>query len=183
MKPTKTKPCRKFKTCPKVKRPVCGTDNKTYQNICHLKTTNCVHKRKARGKKVQKLTLKHCGVCGRTKQCLSSWQPKCPSIKLCDQMLNARGTRVGTRRKTKKGNGKTKRSPSRKGKKSKGKTTKSNGKKRPILKGKRQFAVCGTDGKTYQSVCHLQVEQCNKIKKCQRLHMRSKGPCKRRSQW
>jgi hypothetical protein len=46
------------------------------------------------------------------------------------------------------------------------------------------FQVCGSDGVTYLSLCHLQVEQCNKINRCQRLQMKHKGACKKRpSRW
>ena len=44
---------------------------------------------------------------------------------------------------------------------------------------KKAFQVCGSDGVTYSSLCHLQVEQCNKINRCQRLQMKHKGACKK----
>lgn len=184
----KTKSCRKLSTCPKVRKPVCGSDNKTYKNICWLKTANCIMKRKARGKKpVKKLVLKHWGACGRLRQCSSPWQQKCPPIQLCDQMLRTKrpsgkksGGTSGIGKKEKE-TGKTKRSFPLSEKKSKAKKPKGIGKKRKILilKSKRQFLVCGSDGNTYPSICHLQVVQCNKIKKCQPLQMRHQGACKR----
>lgn len=176
MKPTaKSKLCRRLSTCPKVRRPVCGSDNKTYKNICHLKTRNCNIKGKAilRGRKTRKLTLQYCGVCGRSKKCSSLWQQKCPSFKLCDQLLakaKSGAQRVGRSRPV-----------SKTGKKKTMKKTKSKGKKgkKVIPKVKRQFMVCGSDGRNYASICHLQIEQCNKRNKCQRLQMRYKGPCRR----
>ena len=204
--------CRTFASCPRVKRPVCGSNNKTYTNICHLKTTNCRLKRKAKGKKYRKLTLKYCGPCGRQKQCASAWSQKCPEKKFCDQLLRAavryaekkvtpgskpikksgnKGKKQRVPRLPKKNNGKPKKtnakntnpktnnkkpSPKKNGpKKSSPKSKKKPAKFSP----KKMYQVCGSDGNTYASVCHLQVEQCSKINRCQRLQMKHKGACKK----
>ena len=238
----KVSSCRPFSDCPQVKRPVCGSDNRTYQNICYLKGKGCRLKRAAKGKKYKKLTLKYCGACGRGKRCAAAWTQKCPEVKFCDQLLRAavryaeakkaaesNSVKKGTNKraprlpkkntkkksmkktKTKKPNTKktstgkattkkanTKKTGSKKpnikklllkkpkpktSKKQNPKTSKTNAKdsKKPAkIIPKEVFQVCGSDGVTYPSLCHLQVEQCSKINRCQRLQMKHKGACKKR---
>jgi hypothetical protein len=232
--------CRPYSTCPKIERPVCGSDNKTYQNICHLKGKNCRLKRAAKGKKYKKLTLKYCGACGRGKRCAAAWTQKCPDVKFCDQLLRAavryaeakKAAGPNPVKKNSKGNNqRVPRLPKKKTKKTSTKKTntkktntkktstrktptkktnkKTNSKKQSLKKllkkpspktnkkqnpktspktskkpvkiiPKKMFQVCGSDGETYQSLCHLQVEQCNKVNRCQRLQMKHKGACKKR---
>ena len=245
--------CRPYSSCPKIKRQVCGSDNKTYQNICYLKGKNCRLKRAAKGKKYKKLTIKYCGACGRGKRCNSVWTQKCPEVKFCDQLLraavrhaeskksaesnslkqnnNGKSQRVprlpktknplkrkttknagNKKTSTKKTNAKKKsnkkintkkaktsskktnlkkllmKKPTTKAKKKPdpkatktSKTAPKTNKKIPNISPKKMFQVCGSDGKTYSSLCHLQVEQCNKMNKCQRLQMKHKGGCKKRT--
>lgn len=216
--------CRPFSSCPKVKRPVCGSDNRTYNNICHLKGRNCRLKRTAKGNKHKKLTVKYCGACGRGKRCVISWTQKCPDLKFCDQLLRA-AVRYAESKKTAqpknlkkntKGNKRLPRLSRKKIKENKLKKKKlgkpsskqanrkktsskktsimeflvKNGKKsnsktipklttKPMkITPKKAYQVCGSDGVTYSSLCHLQVEQCNKMNRCQRLRMKHKGACK-----
>lgn len=217
--------CRPIEDCPNVRRHVCGSDNKTYLNICRLKAANCRLKRKAKGNKYKKLTLKYCGACGRGKQCASAWSQKCPEVKFCDQMLRA-AVRYAEMKKAavskslkknskSKSKGRTRTVPqlpkqkssskpkNKKNVKQKNKKKPTNTKriksKKPIpsknlpkkpnsksskkdvkISPKKMYQVCGSDGKTYPSVCHLQVEQCNKISRCQRLQMKHRGACKKR---
>ena len=223
---------------------MCGSDNKTYQNICYLKGKNCRLKRAAKGKKYKKLTLKYCSACGRGKRCNSVWTQKCPEVKFCDQLLraavryaetkkaaeanslkknnNGNSQRVPrlpikkipqkpkttkkagnkktsakkntTKKDSKRINNKNHKTNSKKtnskkllvkklttnSKASKGGKTTKTSKKPSKISPKKMFQVCGSDGKTYSSLCHLQVEQCNKVNKCQRLQMKHKGACKKR---
>ncbi|XP_028391258.1 agrin-like isoform X2 [Dendronephthya gigantea] len=233
----KSSQCRPYSSCPKVKRPVCGTDNRTYQNICYLKGKNCRLKRAAKGGKYKKLTLKYCGACGRGKRCALAWTQRCPEVKFCDQLLRAgvryaetkqKATKSSSLKKAGKGNQRVPRLPKKKRTKKpkktntkkantkKANTKKANTKKKTNKKNsnikmlkkflnskpnskknkktkptpnkkapakiipKKMFQVCGSDGVTYPSLCHLQVEQCKKMNKCQRLQMKHKGACKKR---
>lgn len=237
----KVSSCRPYSSCPKIKRQVCGSDNKTYQNICYLKGKNCRLKRAAKGKKYKKLTLKYCGTCGRGKRCNSVWTQKCPEVKFCDQLLRAAVRYAETKKAaesnslkqnksgdsqrvprlpkkknprlnpktTKKAGDKKTNTKKKSSKKTNNKNLKTNSRKtnskkllikKPTTNAKKKldpkaskiskkpskiapkkmFQVCGSDGKTYSSLCHLQVEQCNKVNKCQRLQMKHKGACKKR---
>ena len=232
----KASSCRPFSDCPEVKRPVCGSDNKTYLNICYLKGKSCRLKRAAKGRKYKKLTLKYCGACGRGKRCAAAWTQKCPEVKFCDQLLRAAVRYAETKKASesnslsKNGNNKrvprlpkkntkkksSKKTNMKKPKTKKTSTKKTNSKKTSLKKTsiqkllkktnpktskkqnpntnkpsskvskkpekiipKEAFQVCGSDGVTYPSLCHLQVEQCNKINRCQRLQMKHKGACKK----
>ena len=237
----KSSSCRPYSSCPKVRRPVCGSDNRTYSHICFLKGKNCRIKRAARGKKYNKLTLKYCGACGRGKRCNSEWTQRCPEKKFCDQLLRAavryaeskKAAEVNSVQKNNKGNNqrvprlqkkknpvkktKTRKTNPKKMKTKTMKNQKTSSKKSSLKKlhkikqnskprnkpnakksktdktkpkkakksekiiPKKMFEVCGSDGITYSSLCHLQVEQCNKINKCQRLQMKHKGACKKQS--
>ena len=70
--PTTPKTCPQ--SCSKKRRPVCGTDGKTYHNGCHLALTKCSLPKNQK----RQLRVKHNGSCGGKKQ-----PRRCLSIRKC----------------------------------------------------------------------------------------------------
>ena len=119
--PTTPKPCPT--SCPNKRRPVCGTDDKTYRNGCYLARTKCSLPKNQK----RQLRVKHKGTCGGRRK-----PKRCLSIRKCRH--------------------------------------------------KKGGPVCGSDGKSYPSKCHLRVVKCN-VKRRRNLSkidvtLKHMGPCK-----
>lgn len=150
--------------------------------------------------------MKHCGACGRRRRFRQWRTQKCPEVKFCDQLLRAAVRHAETKgngrpTKLKKGRKNSKprvprlkkkkllkKKTSKQGSSKKNKTLRTklktrirpNGKKTGKIGPKKLFQICGSDGVTYSSLCHLQIEQCNRMNRCQRLQMKHKGACNKR---
>ena len=62
--PSTPKPCPRWEDCKLVDRPVCGSDGKTYPNICRLRVAMC----HARRNKHKPLTVKYRAACKKGKR-------------------------------------------------------------------------------------------------------------------
>jgi len=139
-----SEPCSfQYKICTKIYRPVCGSNGKTYNNKCLLKTAAC----KAND---HKLVIAAEGECKDKSEpcfevCALKFKPVCASdgktypnecfMKMAACKTNDNTLVVDHHGKCKAGCKKD-------------------------CKGKNK-PVCGSDGKTYSSLCHLKVKACN----------------------
>ncbi|XP_071054404.1 follistatin isoform X2 [Onthophagus taurus] len=114
------------------KGTVCGTDGRTYKNVCRLRKRAC-------RKRATDLTVAYYGICQNSCDKIS-----CPSGKHCllDQNLSPHCVRC------------LKKCPG-------------------ALPARRR--VCGSDGLTYASVCHLREKACRRGKA---VPMAYRGPCR-----
>ncbi|KRT85546.1 hypothetical protein AMK59_907, partial [Oryctes borbonicus] len=114
--------------------PICGSDGRTYKNICRLKKRAC-------RKRSNDLSVAYYGTCQNSCDKIT-----CPSGRVCllDQNLSPHCIKCA--------------------------------RKCPPVAARHQ--VCGADGVTYQSTCHLKDMACKKGKG---IPLAYKGPCHRKA--
>ncbi|XP_072395904.1 follistatin [Diabrotica undecimpunctata] len=122
--------CKEGKFRP-LKGPVCGTDGRSYRNICRLRKQSC-------RRRSNSLTIAYKGICQS-----SCDKIVCPSNKHCLLDQNLTPHCVNCTRKC------------------------------PNVPKRRQ--VCGSDGITYPSACHLREKACRRGKA---IPIAYKGPCR-----
>nr|CAH8875568.1 unnamed protein product [Trichobilharzia regenti] len=142
--------------CPQVVSPVCGSDGITYDSTCHLERTAC--------QKMREIHVLYSGECSQVKDCMLLNQP-CQGYEICSRIKNPMVYGTTNQRLDASEYGLTKSfedtipqciCPS----------CPENG-----LGGQ----VCGSDGQTYRSECHLRSSACQRHSTD--LTVKSRGKC------
>merc|ERR1711875_125282 len=150
------KPCGKV--CPLNYDPMCGSDGKTYDNMCKFRVAQCEARKVGK-----KLTLKNKGKCVKScqKPCTKIRKPVCGSDgvtyanKCVFEIAQCEAKKVGKKL-----------------------TLKNNGPcscQKPCPK--NYDPVCGSDGVEYANKCIFEIAQCEAKKAGKKLTIKNKGKC------